>query len=235
MNPNIHILSTRNLENAFITKASGRGIHIDTENFIETRPLQHEALKEQIKQLATQPLTAVFTSAHAVIPVFSGLHLRPQWDIFCISGATRAAVLAFMPESAIVATADYGAALAEKILSGKATRDSCFFCGSRRLNTIPKKLKAAQIPLRELVVYETELRPQKINQDYDGILFFSPSAAESFFSLNKVSEKTILFSIGNTTGKTLKKHSGNRIITGETPGTEQLLERVLNFNFNQKL
>jgi uroporphyrinogen-III synthase len=214
-----------------VTKAAGYGIHIVAEDFIKTRPLGNEALREQIKQLAAQPLAVVFTSAHAVNAVFSLLSIQPEWLIFCMSGATKTAVLAFMPENAIVSTGDCGEELAEKILSGKNTRSFCFFCGNRRFNAIPEKLNAARVPFRELVVYETELQPKKINQHYDGILFFSPSAAESFFSLNRISEETVLFSIVKTTEAVLKKYSQNRIITSETPKADLLIDQVLHFNF----
>lgn len=236
MNPNIHILSTRALSRSSVTKAAEAGIIIDVEPFIRVRAVDDMLLKENIRQLSGKPLTVIFTSEQAVSSVFSQISIQPQWRIFCISGATKTAVSALMPESAIIATADYGAELATKILSEKATtRDLCFFCGNKRLNTIPEALRAAAIPFQEFVVYKTELRARKISRHYDGILFYSPSAVESFFSLNNIPEDTILFSIGKTTGKALKNHTGNRVIICETPDTDLLINQIINFNFKQRI
>jgi len=46
---------------------------------------------------------------------------------------------------------------------------------------------------------------KKIDNQFDGVLFFSPSAVNSFFKKNNWSSKVHAFSIGKSTSKTLEK------------------------------
>ena len=78
-------------------------------------------------------------------------------------------------------------------------------------------------------MYQTIATPHKIDKEYFGILFFSPSAVQSFFSKNKVCEKTILFAIGNTTANEIKKYSTNKIIISDEPGKENLVTKMIEY------
>jgi len=79
------------------------------------------------------------------------------------------------------------------------------------------------------VVYQTLATPHKIQKDYFGVLFFSPSAVQSFFSKNKVKDRTILFAIGNTTANEIKKYSNNKIIISDEPGKENLVQKMIEY------
>jgi len=90
------------------------------------------------------------------------------------------------------------------------------------------------LEVKEIIVYQTTTIKHSIQKLYDGILFFSPSGVESFFCNNQLSEKTILFAIGNSTAKEIKKHSDNQIVISDQPGKEKLASKMIDF-FNQKL
>jgi uroporphyrinogen-III synthase len=79
------------------------------------------------------------------------------------------------------------------------------------------------------VVYQTIEVPHKISKEYYGILFFSPSGVRSFFKVNKLESKTILFAIGNTTANEIKKISSNKIIISDEPGKENLVQTAIDF------
>ena len=68
---------------------------------------------------------------------------------------------------------------------------------------------------------------EKINADYDGILFFSPGAAESFFNGNNLPSKTTLFAIGKTTSDKLKTLSKNPVITADMPDKLGLVKKAI--------
>ena len=84
-------------------------------------------------------------------------------------------------------------ALAEKIIPEINDREVIFFCGNLRRNDLPDALRQKGITVREITVYQTSLTPVTIEKEYDAVLFFSPSAAESFFSKNSLPAKTVLF------------------------------------------
>jgi uroporphyrinogen-III synthase len=117
--------------------------------------------------------------------------------------------------------------LAQKIICNKSVKSCVFFCGNKRLNTLPDKLLSAQIKLDEIVVYETVDVAQKVEKVYDGILFFSPSAVQSFFSLNTLHPQTVIFSIGDTTTNEIKKFTKVAIISCNIPSQEQMMELVI--------
>lgn len=109
-----------------------------------------------------------------------------------------------------------------------------FFCGDLRREELPDLLKKAGIELTEVVVYQTLETPIKINKDYDGILFFSPSAVKSFFSINQVNSNALFFAIGNTTANAIKPFSKNSIIVSEFPAKDQLLDKAIKYFSNRE-
>lgn len=232
--PSIKILSTKTIAEDLIQQAKANNIVIDTINFIETKPIDNIAIREKIKQLADEKIVAIFTSVNAVEAVFSRLNTKPDWKIFCTSGATKEALLNYINEDAIVDTAYNASALADKILENKVINSCVFFCGNQRLNTLPDKLLKQEINLDEVVVYETDASLKKIDETYAGILFFSPSAVESFFSVNKIDGKTVLFSVGKTTTKTIRKFTDDTIITAAFPSAESVIKEVRKFDFENK-
>ena len=86
-----------------------------------------------------------------------------------------------------------------------------------------------------MIVYKTIQTPKTIEKNYDAVVFFSPSAVHSFFSVNTLPINTVIFSIGKTTTATIQSYCSNMIITSEWPGKEQMIDRVLEyFDSNKK-
>lgn len=200
--------------------------------FIQTRPYLQKETAQRIGKLASRSITAIFTSAHAVKAVFSLLNPKDvsDWKVYCLAGKTKENLLAYLPASAILATADYGKALAEKIRQlHQPPLTYYFFCGNIRMPTLPVFLSAHHIPLEEITVYKTVLTPQRVNASVDGILFFSPSAVRSFFELNKPGPKTILFSVGTTTSQAIGQFSDNPVITSPAPRVALVVKSVLDY------
>ena len=220
------ILSTRPLNKEIIDDAAEQNIYIDCISFIETKPVADKELKEKIQKLSTEKITAVFTSMNAVEAVKEKLALKPKWRIFSIGQATRELIVDFFGPENIVATASDASTLADVIIEKKET-DVFFFCGDQRRDELPRKLKSKNINLEEVVVYSTIITPEKITKDYDGILFYSPSAVESFFLVNSINENVVLFAIGHTTSDTLRALVKNKIIVAEQQGKEALVKKMI--------
>lgn len=222
-----HILSTRPLDEAIVTEAAAKDIVIDTLSFIQTTPIITEHIAQQIKLYAQQDATVVFTSMNAVEAVVNLLNdERPFWEIYCIGDTTGNLISEYFGANAIAGTANNALALAAVMLLDEI-KDAVFFCGDQRRDELPETLKTNNVVLTEVVVYKTITTAQVIEKNYDGILFFSPSAVESFFSANNIESNTILFAIGDTTGDTIKKFSNNRVITGVIPGKEALAKQAI--------
>ncbi|MEN9686923.1 MAG: hypothetical protein RLZZ28_2709 [Bacteroidota bacterium] len=223
----ITILSTRPLQASLIAEAAGKGIEIEVLSFIETRPIATIDVLEEISLAADKMATVVFTSMNAVEAVSNALDgFVPDWSIYCMGYATRDLVKKHFGEEYIFGTAANAGELADKLIDTDC-EELIFFCGNNRRNELPEKLMHEGIEVQEIMVYETENTPHLIVKDYRGILFFSPSAVESFFSVNQIPETALVFAIGETTRQTIQKFSGNRIIVSKEPGKEQLVRQAI--------
>lgn len=222
----LNILSTRPLNESLIAEAAHQGIFIDCFSFIETEPVESVELKEKIQQLSLKNIDVVFTSMNAVEAVKDDLPSRPDWKIFSIGQTTKELIEDFFGKESIAGTADDASRLADVIINHRSQR-VFFFCGDQRRDELPQKLSAGGVALEEIVVYKTIPTSKKITKDHDGILFFSPSAVESYFKTNEMAEHTIVFAIGDTTATTIHQRVSNKIVIADKPGKEELVKKML--------
>ncbi|HYE53242.1 MAG TPA: uroporphyrinogen-III synthase [Chitinophagaceae bacterium] len=231
----IHILSTRPLDGELVRHAAGQRIVIDTIALIHTETVMNDELRKEVTALSSVPATVVFTSMNAVKAVAALIdNNHPQWNIYCLGEATVELVRKQFHLSCVITTAASGSELADKIIEEGHINEAVFFCGDQRRPELPQKLREHKIAVNEVIVYRTKLTPAKISRQYNGILFFSPSAVESFFSANTVNAQTILFAIGKTTGNTIKKFSSNEVITAEKPGKNVLAQKAIDHFTTQR-
>jgi len=226
----IFILSTRPIDAPLINEARHQNIEIDILSFIETVPIRSIEVQQEIENALLKSSAVVFTSMNAVEAVANELDgHQPDWRIYSIGNTTRQLVKKYFGEKAIAGTAESAAELAELIVEEDNSDDIFFFCGEQRRDELPDILRSNDIDVNEIVVYQTIQVKHKIEKTYHGILFFSPSAVQSFFSNNKISDKTILFAIGNTTATEIKKYTNNKIITGDEPSKENLVMEMIRY------
>lgn len=226
----IFILSTRPIDEPLINEAKHQNIEIDILSFIETVPIRSIEVQQEIENALLKSSAVVFTSMNAVEAVANELDgHQPDWRIYSIGNTTKQLVKKYFGEKAIAGTAESAAELAELIAEEDNSDDIFFFCGEQRRDELPDILRSNDIDVNEIVVYQTIQVKHKIEKTYHGILFFSPSAVQSFFSNNKISDKTILFAIGNTTATEIKKYTNNKIITGDEPSKENLVMEMIRY------
>ncbi|MBS1659933.1 MAG: uroporphyrinogen-III synthase [Bacteroidetes bacterium] len=223
----IRVLSTRPLHAALVASAALEGVSIEVVPFIETAAIEDADLFRRLEELGQRRLTAVFTSSTAVEAVGSRV-AGAEWSVFCIGGATSQAAVRYFGEDAIFDTAGSARELAERIIETGVSGEVFFFCGDLRREELPSLLTEAGIALQEVVVYRTVATPKPVSEGYAGILFFSPSAVESFFGANEVWDDVVLFAIGQTTGASLQAASPrNPIVISPAPEAGVLIQQVI--------
>jgi uroporphyrinogen-III synthase len=231
----IYILSTRPVGVELITEAAKKDIIIDEISFIETEEIIDASTKKKIQKLSLQNITAVFTSMNAAEAVGKLISANTNWKVFCIGNTTKKIVKKIFGEKNIAGSADSADQLAEKIVDDALIKNIVFFCGDQRRDELPEKLKNNGVKVEEIVVYKTIETPHLLSKHYDGILFFSPSAVQSFFSKNSINDKTRLFAIGNTTGRTAQPFTQKRVIIAEMPGKENLVNLAIEYLSKSKI
>lgn len=205
-----HILSTTSLPFDRIHHIP-ETIKVSVVPFIKIIPRPSVELIPLIHEFASEKEAVVFTSVHAVKYISESLKTKPAWKIYCIRNETRIAVENFFGVESIAGYADNAFSLSQMMIADKI-KEAVFFCGDQRMNTIPEKLKNQGIELTELIVYDTIQTPVKMENLPNAILFFSPSAAQSFFSVNHLEPQTRVFAMGKTTAAALDVLTSNKII-----------------------
>lgn len=230
------LLSTKSLGPSLVEQANEQGVDVVEREFISVQPIRSEEKYREIKSWlqTVRPISVVFTSYNGVEAVRQNLHGEgpspaPAWNVFCISGKTKQAVASAFPGAAILATAEYGRTLAQLIIDRGDIKEVVFFSGNRRREELPTMLQAAGITVHEITVYHTEETPSPVQEDLDGVLFFSPSGVKSFFSVNQLKKEAVCFAIGRTTAEAIALHSPNQIITSETTSVEAVLDAVYHY------
>ncbi len=185
----------------------------------------YKHLPDLEKQIQSINAPFIFTSQNAVIGFEKNAALSDERKkCFCLNGATQSAL-----ENSrwkILASANTSDELAEIIIQ-KNIREAIFCCGNIRMNVIPEKLHEAKIKLHEFVVYETAFNSKKTEQHFDAIVFFSPSAAESFFQKNNLHNSVKVYCLGNSTASFLMKKGFENILIPPLPSSDFLFKIII--------
>ena len=222
------LLMTKKTSPSLVLQAGLKGVDILEKEFIEVVLLKDKQLSAQVKEIALLPHHIVFSSKNAVNAVAAMVgEVDAEWKIYCIEGATKEAAENEFGANKIVGTARNAGALARTMLEQQGISTVVFFCGDRRLDTLPDMLRSNSVEVTEVVVYNTLPSPQKIVDDFDAVAFFSPSAVRSFFTMNVLSDKVCCLSVGNTTSDAIRRYTPNKILAAESPSEEVIIDMAI--------
>ncbi len=189
-------------------------------DFITTKAVAFETPKE-IKNL-------IFTSQNAVrfffekMPVSDLIHTA----VFCVGEKTEATLIA--KKLNVVEKGSNATELAHKIVNNHKEKDFLFICGEQRREELPSILKKNTIHFEELTVYKTIENSTHIARAFDGVLFFSPSAVQSYMSRNSIKMQHC-FCIGNTTANTVAKYTNQITIANKSTIENVIVQAVKYF------
>lgn len=231
----LKVLSTKKLAPGLHQKAAQHNIEIFEQEFISIEPVWNEAIQQRVTEIAatrhqaialTSPNAASILEAHYPL---SDATDPARWKCYCIAGKTKETLLASRHIQADIAGEAWnGADLADLIIR-KGEQHVLFFCGDIRRDELPQKLRDAGITVEEIILYKTVATPVHLEETFDAVLFYSPSAVQSFFAANELPEKTVCFSIGLTTKSSIKGLTKNRVVSSPVPEMDQLLDTVIEY------
>lgn len=217
MQNKIRIVSTKQLSERQKQQLLNADFSVYDENFISIQNKEFE--------ISSINDCLIFTSQNAVESVLLNkkrAKIKTK-KCFCVGEKTKAILEENNFE--VLEYSDYAAELASIIFNKYPKISFTFFCGNIRRDVLPDALRLAKIKLDEVEVYQTDLTPHKITFTPDGILFFSPSAVESYLQENKI-EDEICFCIGNTTAEALKYATPNIIIANQPNGESVIMKCI---------
>lgn len=218
----ISILSTKTLSAEQRKVLLEADLDVLEQDFIE--------IKNNVFELNKINNNLIFSSQNAVLSLMeqNGWEVLISKPVFCVGVKTKE--LLELNGFKVDVYMDYASELAEIITLIYHKENYTFLTGNLRLETLPKALKSAGITFNEIEVYQTKLAPFKISREekFDGILFFSPSAVESYLTNNKIKNE-ICFCIGKTTASALETNKIKKIVIAETPTIEDVIVEVLEY------
>jgi uroporphyrinogen-III synthase len=223
MTKQINIVSTKKLLTNQKQSLIDAPIFLIEEDFIETKIKNFELSKVNFN--------LIFTSQNAVQSILQ----HPKCDelksknVFSVGMKTKD----LLTENGfnVVAYTGYASDLAEIISLIYGKESYTFFSGNLRRDVLPNTLKENGITFNEIEVYETNITSKKITNKLDGILFFSPSAVESYLKLNTIKDE-MCFCIGETTAEALENKKIKNIIIADKPSVENVIYEVIEYYNN---
>ncbi|RAR49586.1 uroporphyrinogen-III synthase [Flavobacterium lacus] len=218
----IRILSTKKLQpnqKQFLLNADFRLIEAD---FIQIE-FQNFQLNSTFDYL-------IFTSQNAVLSILNNENHLILKDKICFCVGMKTKQLLEKNDFKVENSFDYADDLVDYLLKKHADKKFTFFSGNLRRDTIPIAFQKNNIIFEEDEVYKTTLTPHKMDNQIDGILFFSPSAVQSYLKENAISNE-ICFCIGTTTANEIEKTT-NKIVIANQPTVENVIIQTINY-FNK--
>ena len=215
------LLSTKIVSKKFKDLLIKNNYQIEEKSFIKILPFKSKSNISILENI-------IFTSKNAVEIILKNYMIKNNLankDIYCVGQST--AELIKRNNLNLIKSEDNSKNLSKFILANfKNSKNSfTYFSGKKRIRELENNLKKNNINIIVHEVYDTLLTPLKINDLYDGVIFYSPSAVKSFFKGNNSLNNTYGFCIGNTTAKELNNYS-NRFSVAKSNSEENMLESI---------
>jgi|TARA_B100001996_G_scaffold270607_2_gene211717 uroporphyrinogen-III synthase len=215
----ITILSTVKLEEKNKKLFEKNNIKLIQHEFINTSSLEFK--------LPNHNGNWIFTSKNAVKAVYSSKEKIKcdKMPHYCVGENTKSLLLKNGQKVIKTAINSYKLAL---FIQKNAKNEHFNFCrGSIKNINFSKFFEKNEISLSEIPVYKTSLTPKNLNMKFDGIMFFSPSAVESFNQKNNIGD-SFCFCIGKTTSSFAKNFTNN-ILESKTPSINNVINQTINY------
>lgn len=211
----MRLLSTKLLSANFKDRLIHQGFSVVEFPFIKIKPLPIEidSVHDNI----------IFTSQNAVRLALNEPNLTPKLDgknYFCVGEKTK--VILEEKGRKVIKMSQNASILADFISKNHKNESFSFFCGKQKRPEIERVLTQNETPLILHEIYDTLYTPKAIETEFDGVLFFSPSAVKSYFKTNTWKTGMHGFCIGNTTTASLSKFTKNYSVA-KSPNENQLL------------
>lgn len=215
------LLSTKIVSKKFKDLLIKNNYQIEEKSFIKILPFKSKSNISILENI-------IFTSKNAVEIILKNYIIKNNLankDIYCVGKST--AELIKKNNLNLIKSEDNSKNLSKFILANfKNSKNSfTYFSGKKRIRELENNLKKNNINIIVHEVYDTLLTPIKINDLYDGVIFYSPSAVKSFFKGNNSLNNTYGFCIGNTTAKELSNYS-NRFSVAKSNSEENMLKSI---------
>lgn len=221
------VLFTKGIDTIWLRENLTENLGFEIVPFLEIKSLSSEHFISKIDPNSNR----FIISSQNAVKAISNLNLEGE---FFVVGQNTAKKLT-KNNSKVVHFKHYASELGQYIVQNYEPQIWNFFCGNTRRDTLFEILIPNGHQINEMICYESTPKDLIIETgNFDALVFFSPLAVKTFFSKNQPTEKSIIFSIGNTTTAALKNYTNNQIINSDIPTKEDLINKINQYYDSEK-
>jgi len=211
------VFSTKSLSESQ-TKLFHNNIASESSDFIKVRSnrIAPKVVKDGIENVIITSKNGV----EALLDNFTKEELNFK-NIFCVGRRTKKMIQQKIgPVNHTEKNAERLAEYLSKEMKGNSVT---YFCSDLRLDTLSKILTENKIEVNEVEAYKTMYSPELVSESIDGMLFYSPSAVNSYLQKNTTDK--VAFCIGASTAKEAQKYF-EKVEVAQIPTVESVIELV---------
>ncbi|NHF60532.1 hydroxymethylbilane synthase [Flavobacteriaceae bacterium TP-CH-4] len=194
------------------------GLRVKSEDFIKVSPsrIAPSVVKSPIRNVVITSQNAV----ESLLTNFAPEELRFN-NIYCVGRKTKRLIENRI--GTVTHVAKNAKKLAEYLVEYMEGLEVTYFCGNLRRDELPTILANNNITVHEVEAYKTKYNPVQMEDTVQGVLFFSPSAVESYLLENGTNR--MVYCIGETTAKEARKHF-SEVLVARIPTVESVIDLV---------
>ena len=211
------VFSTKSLSESQ-TKLFHNVIASESSDFIKVRSnrIAPKVVKDGIENVIITSKNGV----EALLDNFTKEELNFK-NIFCVGRRTKKMIQQKIgPVNHTEKNAERLAEYLSKEMKGNSVT---YFCSDLRLDTLSKILTENKIEVNEVEAYKTMYSPELVSESIDGVMFYSPSAVNSYLQKNTTDK--VAFCIGASTAKEAQKYF-EKVEVAQIPTVESVIELV---------
>ena len=211
------VFSTKSLSESQ-TKLFHNNIASENSDFIKVR--SNRIAPKVVKDVIENVIITSKNGVEALLDNFTKEELNFK-NIFCVGRRTKKMIQQKIgPVNHTEKNAERLAEYLSKEMKGNSVT---YFCSDLRLDTLSKILTENKIEVNEVEAYKTMYSPELVSESIDGVMFYSPSAVNSYLQKNTTDK--VAFCIGASTAKEAQKYF-EKVEVAQIPTVESVIELV---------
>ena len=211
------VFSTKSLSESQ-TKLFHNVIASESSDFIKVR--SNRIAPKVVKDVIENVIITSKNGVEALLDNFTKEELNFK-NIFCVGRRTKKMIQQKIgPVNHTEKNAERLAEYLSKEMKGNSVT---YFCSDLRLDTLSKILTENKIEVNEVEAYKTMYSPELVSESIDGVMFYSPSAVNSYLQKNTTDK--VAFCIGASTAKEAQKYF-EKVEVAQIPTVESVIELV---------
>ena len=214
---NTNIFSTKDLTHDQLTLFKD-SVRVKSEDFIKISPNRMSAY--ELKKEKRNVIITSQNTVEALLKNVDGADLNFK-NIYCVGRKTKRLIERHI--GPVKHQEKQAEKLAQHLVEFIDGLEVTYFCSNLRLDTLPDILTENNILVNEIEAYQTKQSPRNVDDSVEGVMFYSPSAVESY--LLKNTPDKIAYCIGETTATAAREHF-KAVRVAKVPTVESVIALV---------